>query len=108
MFGLLTAIRANGVYLRSPDAARGTEIYREILDPKDRRRTWHPFTQNRNDYLADYFNRMRRIFVRSGAIDDGRGICRNPGTFRARARPDQERVEKGHVDSPKPTRKMSA
>ena len=76
-------IRANGVYLRSPDAARGTELYREILDPKDRRRTWHPFTQNRNDYLADYFNRMRRIFVRSGAIDDGRGICRNPGTFRA-------------------------
>jgi hypothetical protein len=70
----------NGVYLRSMDWAKNTLNYFSIPDLADRARTWHPFTKGR--FLGDYFARLRRAFVRSGAIDDGKGTCRRPGTFR--------------------------
>ena len=70
----------NGVYLRSMDWAKNTLNYFSIPDLADRARTWHPFTKGR--FLGDYFARLRRAFVRSGAIDYGKGTCRRPGTFR--------------------------
>jgi hypothetical protein len=72
--------KTNGIYLRSLKWAKNTFNFFTIPDIADRARTWHPFTKGR--FLGDYFARLRRALVRSGAIDDARGTCRRPATFR--------------------------
>ena len=92
--------KTNGVYLRSLDWAKNTLNYLAIPDLADRARTWHPFTKGR--FRDDYFARLRRAFVRSGAIDDKDGTCRRPGTFRGVLATIKNDLRRGYFILPSP------